>query len=159
MVQVSNGSVLWSYRHEENMRAAEATGLVKFPVMARQTFRTSRPWWPWLIVAAGVVVAAAAEPTVGLVIVGVGVLAALVTGKKTSAEGGKVFEPVSAVLCRRAHIVDRPPPMQGPVGPVTSDTFREETRTSAKDHTEERRRELIKRSVSIFMTQLTGNKK
>jgi hypothetical protein len=63
------------------------------------------------------------------------------------------------VLCRRAHIVDRPPPVAGPVGPVTSDTFREESRTSTKDYTEERRRELIKRSVNIFMTQLTGDAK
>ena len=34
MVQVSNGSVLWSYRHEEDMRSAEATGLVSVELKA-----------------------------------------------------------------------------------------------------------------------------
>jgi hypothetical protein len=157
MVQVTNGSVLWSYRHEENMRAAEATGLIRFSAQARQSYKTSRPWWPWLIIAAGVGLVAAVEPPLlGAVVAGAGIIAALVVGKKTEPVGAPHYEPVGAVLCRRPHIVAAAAARVVAQQPVTSDTFREESRVSAKDFVEERRRELIKRSVAIFMTQLTG---
>jgi hypothetical protein len=154
MVQVTNGSVLWSYRHEENMRAAEATGLVRFPVSGRQTYKTARPWWPFLVIAVGIPVAIFVSPPVGAGIAAVGVIAAIVVGKKTEAVGDPELEPPGYVLCRRQHIVDMPV-AQAPVGPVRSDTFHEQSRTNTKDAAEERRRELIKRSVAIFMGQLT----
>jgi len=155
MVQVTNGSVLWSYRHEENMRASDATGLVKFAVNGKQTYNTARPWWPWAIVGGGVVIAAAADPVVGSVIAGIGVVAALIVGKKTTPVGAPLLEPVSSVLCRRPQIVDNPQVPAAPKGPVMSDTFREESRVTSKDFAEERRRDLIKKSVAIFMAQLT----
>jgi hypothetical protein len=158
MVQVSNGSVLWSYRHEEDMKAADATGLVKFGVSASQQFKTSRPWWPWLLVLGGVVLIAAIPdaPVVGLAVAGGGVIAALVVGKKTSPIGQPVYESPQQVLCRRPHMMPAAPRPAGPTGPTMSDTFREESRTTTKDFVEERRRELIKRSVMTFMKQLTG---
>lgn len=161
MVQVTNGSVLWSYRHEENMKASDATDMVRFPVMGRQEYVTKRPWWPWLIVGAGVAVGAAAPEDAGAVagalIIG-GIVTAIVVGKNTKPVGQVQLETPQAVLCRRPHIVPQPVRPAGPPGPMVSDTFREDTRTSKKDHVEERRRELIKRSVSIFMTQLTGKR-
>jgi hypothetical protein len=155
MVQVTNGSVLWSYRHEENMRAAEATGLVRFPVSGRQTYKTARPWWPIALIAIGIPVAFfVSPPYIGAAISTVGIIAAIAVGKKTERVGEPELEPPGYVLCRRQHIIDMPVP-QAPVAPVRSDTFHEQSRTSNKDYAEERRRELIKRSVATFMGQLT----
>jgi len=59
------------------------------------------------------------------------------------------------VLCRRPHIQDTPVPA-GPPREVVSNTFRSETKVNTKDAAEERRRVLIKKSVQIFMKQLTA---
>lgn len=158
MVQVANGSVLWSYRHEENARADVASSLIRFPVAGRQTFKTARPWWPWLIVLGGVgLIAAGVEPVaLGAGVAGAGVIALLIVGKKTKPVGTPEYEPVSAVLCRKPHIQDVP--VRAPVvtAEVKSSSFKSETKTNTKDPLEERRRELIKKSVQIFMKQLAS---
>lgn len=156
MVQVSNASVLWSYRHVENATAAAASSLIRFPINASQEMRTSKPWWPWLIFAAGLTLLAVIpeEPLPGAVVAGSGLGLALFWPRSTKPVGEAMYEPVSAVLCRRPHIQDRPVPV-GPPRPVVSNTFRSETKVNNKDFAEERRRMLIKKSVQIFMKQLT----
>ncbi|MBL0219111.1 MAG: hypothetical protein IPQ07_35230 [Myxococcales bacterium] len=156
MVQVSTGSVLWSYRHVENTQADDASSLIRFQVNARQQYTTRRPWWPWLIIAAGIGIAGGAQqPAIGAGVAAAGVVALLVMGKSTNKDGGPEYEGVSQVLCRRPHVVDAPVP-SGPPREVRSDTFREDTRHDARDATEEKRRTLIKASVQIFMKQLTA---
>ena len=156
MVQVTTGSVLWSYRHTENMKAGEASPMVKFAVKAKQSFKTSKPLWPWAIAAVGVIVIVASPDNapIGAGIGGVGVLTALLWPSSTEAVGPPDYEPVPSVLCRRPHIEDVPVAV-APAAPVRSSTFRSDTKTSGKDVLEERKRDLIKRSVNIFMTQLT----
>jgi hypothetical protein len=160
MVMVSSGSVLWSYRHTENSKVEDASSLIRFPVYAQQEYTTSRPWWPFLIIAAGVGLLAIVpdQPLIGGAIAGGGIVAALVVGKTTSKSGQPQYEPVSSVLCRRPHIVDAPAPPGPAPTEVRSDTFREDTKVNAKDMQEERRRELIKSSVQIFMKQLVAGK-
>ena len=156
MVQVSTGSVLWSYRHVENATEAEASSLIRFPVNASQEYRTSKPWWPWLVVAAGVTLLAVTDPpALGAVIAGTGLIAAIAWPRSTRPVGPRNYEPFSAVLCRRPHIQDTPVPA-GPPREVVSNTFRSETKVNTKDAAEERRRVLIKKSVQIFMKQLTA---
>lgn len=156
MVQVSTGSVLWSYRHVENTKADDASSLIRFQVNARQQYTTRRPWWPWLIVAAGVGIAAGAQqPALGAGVAAAGVVALIVVGKSTRRDGAPQYEGVSQVLCRRPHVVDAPAP-SGPPREVRSDTFREDTKHDARDATEEKRRTLIRASVQIFMKQLTA---
>ncbi|HEU0030544.1 MAG TPA: hypothetical protein VFQ53_07925 [Kofleriaceae bacterium] len=157
MVQVSTGSVLWSYRHVENAKAEEASALVRFPVMARQKYRTSRPWWPWLVVGGGIVIAAVGQPLAGAVVAGVGGIGVISLPKSTHEVGEPEYEGVSAVLCRRPHVVDAPVPGPTPQE-VRSTSFKEQRKVSAKDASEERRRVLIRTSVQIFMKQLTGPK-
>lgn len=157
MVQVSTGSVLWSYRHVENASEAEASSLIRFPVNASQEMRTRKPWWPWLVVGLGVALLAAVpdDPRPGIVIAASGLGAAIFWPRSTKPVGDRKYESVSAVLCRRPHIQDRPAPA-GPSAPVMSNTFRSETKINTKDAAEERRRMLIKKSVQIFMKQLTA---
>ena len=159
MVLVNSGSVLWSYRHTENMRAEEASNLVRFPVQARQEYKTSKPWWPWLVVGLGIGLLAAVPdtPQAGGAIAVIGLGIAIFHPKRTRAVGNPQYEPVQAVLCRRQHIVDQPKPVVA-AAPTTSDRFRSESKVSGKDWVEERKRGLIKRSVNIFMTQLTSER-
>ena len=153
MVQVSNGSVLWSYRHVENAKADDATALVRFPVRATQTYKTRRPWWPWIMVGAGGVLFAVGQPLPGAVVGSLGLAGVFALPKHTEAVGDPVYEPVSAVLCRRPHVVDAPV-AEAPKSKKHSTSFRSETKIDAKDAVEERRRELIKKSVGVFMVQL-----
>ncbi|MBA3457780.1 MAG: hypothetical protein H0T42_32155 [Deltaproteobacteria bacterium] len=156
MVQVSTGSVLWSYRHVENATAAAASSLIRFPINARQEMRTSKPWWPWLVFGGGLALIAAIpdDPRPGAAIAAGGLGAAIFWPRSTKPVGDRVYEPVSAVLCRRPHIQDTPVPV-GPAQPVVSNTFRSQSKINTNDVTEERRRMLIKKSVRIFMKQLT----
>jgi len=154
MVQVSTGSVLWSYRHVENARAEDATALVRFPVNATQTYKTRRPWWPWLVVGAGGILVAVGQPLPGVIIGGLGFAGVLLLPKHTEAVGEPAYEPVSAVLCRRPHVVDKPVADARPAAKKRSASFRSETKIDARDAVEERRRELIKKSVGMFMVQL-----
>jgi len=158
MVLVSSASVLWSYRHTENAGVVDASSLIRFPVNARQDFKTARPWWPFAVIAGGAVLIAAVQPPyIGVAVAGVGAIAALVLGKKTEKTGTPQYESVAQVLCRRPHITDAP--VQGPTPvEVRSDTFRENTKVNAKDLQEEKRRGLIKASVQIFMKQLVAGK-
>jgi hypothetical protein len=156
MVQVSNGSVLWSYRHVENAKEEAASSLIRFPINATQEVSVRKPWWPWLVVGAGLTLLAAVPdaPLLGGAIAGGGLLAAIFWPRKTT-KGPQLYEQVSAVLCRRPHIQDTPV-AAGPPREVTSSTFRSETKVNTKDAAEERRRVLIKKSVQIFMKQLTA---
>lgn len=156
MVQVSNGSVLWSYRHEENANAARAASVVRFPVNATREYHTRRPWWPWLVVAGGVALLAV-NPVVGAVVAGAGGIGVAVMPARTRPAGEPTYESVSAVLCRRPPIVDAPAAPARPSGDQRSDTFRSQTKVDAKDPLEERRRELIKKSVQVFMRQLSAS--
>ena len=157
MVQVSNGSVLWSYRHVENAKAEDASALVRFPVRATQTYQTRRPWWPWLVVGAGGIVIAIGQPLPGAAIASLGALGVVALPKHTTPVGDPVYEPVSAVLCRRPHLVDAPlAGADAPKAKKHSTSFRSETKLDAKDAVEERRRELIKKSVGVFMVQLAS---
>jgi hypothetical protein len=156
MVQVTNGSVLWSYRHVEDARADEASTVIRFPVRAEQKVRTRRPWWPWVVVAIGIGIAAGAgEPAIGGGIAAAGVVTALVLPKKTSPVGEPVPEPMTSVLCQRPHIADVGPVAERPAE-TRSSTFRRHSKIDAKDALEEQRRILIKRSVAVFMKQLTS---
>ena len=157
MVQVNTGSVLWSYRNVENSKTEDASSLIRFQVNARQDYTTRRPWWPWIVIAAGIGIAAGADPAVGAGIAAAGAVALLVIPKSTSAEGAPQYEPVSAVLCRRPHIVEQGPPVAKP-RETTSDTFRSDEKIHNKDYAEEHRRELIKISVQVFMKQLTSGR-
>jgi hypothetical protein len=157
MVQVNSGSVLWAYRHVENAKTEQRSPVVRFPVRASQRVVTRKPWWPWLVVAGGVGIAAGAkQPAIGGGITAAGLIAALVVPKRSKPVGELVYEPVSSVLCRRAHLEDAPVAERGPRQPERSDSFRSETRVSTKDVVEERRRALIKGAVQVFMRQLTS---
>jgi hypothetical protein len=153
MVQVSNGSVLWSYRHVENAKAEDATALVRFPVRATQTYKTSRPWWPWLVVGAGGILVVVGQPIPGAAIGGLGLIGAVALPRHTTPVGDPVYEQVSTVLCRRPHVVDAPL-AEAPKAKKHSTSFRSESRVDARDAIEEQRRELIKKSVGVFMVQL-----
>ena len=158
MVQVATGSVLWSYRHTEGAAESESFPLVRFGVMGSQNVVTRKPWWPWLVVGGGAVLVAVGVYVPGAVVAGLGLIGVVVMPKKTHPVGEPTFESVSSVLCRRPHQQDAPPPVvaAGPPKSDRSDTFRTETKVNTKDATEERRRVLIKKSVAIFMKQLTA---
>jgi hypothetical protein len=155
MVQVSNGSVLWSYRSTQSDSTIGGSPMVRFAAGGVQRITARRPWWPLLVILAGVGLAVNEAPEVGGGAIVGGGLWYLFQSKSVS-KGPVTMETPETVLCRRAHFVPPPVPVAAS-GPQTSDRFVSSTSTRTKDEGEEHRRRLIKASVHQYMQTLVNS--